>query len=104
MDEELSTLESARVKLTEMLAAAPEYGIDHPRHSEVTVFDDGDFRVEVRKGKPQGEISDSGAELLEIEKLVYQEESGEGVLYRKLKQDEPPASSVILEEKEVESV
>jgi hypothetical protein len=104
MPKEIDTLESAQEKLDEMLEVAPEYGIDHPRHSEITVFDDGDFQVEVKKGRPQGEISESGAELLEIEKLVYQEENGDGVLYRKLRQDEPPASSVILEEKEVESV
>ncbi|MFB6116818.1 MAG: hypothetical protein ABEK10_04890 [Candidatus Nanosalina sp.] len=99
--EEIETAEKAREKLEEMLEVAPEYGIDHPRHSEITVFDDGDFRVEVRKGRPQGEITESGTEVLDIQKLIYQEDSDEGVLYRKLRQDEPPASKQILEEKEI---
>lgn len=75
--------------------------IENPRHIEVTGFDDGDFRLEVKHGNPTGELTDEGFEILEIQKVVYKK--SEGVLkYVETRQTERNPSNLIVTEEILE--
>ncbi|MCJ7450480.1 MAG: hypothetical protein MUP58_01940 [Candidatus Nanohaloarchaeota archaeon QJJ-9] len=95
--EELETLEKAKDKFKSVLEKAKEFGLSHPRHTEIIIFDDEDYRIEAKKGKSLGEITDKGVEKLEIKKLVYKKEDNE-FFYRKILQTEANPSKEILEE------
>ena len=94
-----SLLDEIQQKLDQMIELAEEENVERPRHSEITLFEDGDYQIDLVHGEPQDKIVD-GFEILIKHRLRYRK-FRDKLTYQKIRQTEPPAEEIIREESSI---
>lgn len=98
---QVELLEEVQNQVERMLEIAEDYGVREPLHTEITLYDDDDFYIEIKHSKPLDESSDKGFEKVEQYTLHFQKSEGT-YYFRKILREEPNPTREIVEEEKID--